>query len=566
MKEFFKDTWNKIVDWFLRRKNLNTILYILSAFLIKELTAISAGSDIKNFAESLKENYPNSTSFEVFADFIIVFFSSGSKPVLIITLATIILILFVRFFDNSNLKPIFKALGFIGLSIVVLLSVNNLDFNITENDTLEYEKILKKTQKSIANKTTPILETDSYIEHIKKSNVDFTSFLKEFNDSLTLNPKYKGIAYVTASAGFGKSYFTKKWLSEELTGKNIGKIKVRKDFVCKEQESKCYADSLGYIISKKPDLIAVSKNGNEKLLGYLYTYKFNLDSIIQFYKYDKQIDVIMVDDLDEVSESTTNRYLKEFEDIIEKEKYSDINLIVFLSRPEALVNYLSNTYRKCPKVDMIYGLEQKVLQKPIFATSNQIRDRVNNWADWYQEEKLGRLIDHTERNQIFEQILSLYKSYDFIKLQLQIQSNSDFLFRGILKNRIDENTNENEIKTILFNTMVGRNSDSHLRPMLDSNEGAIYMTFLEEIVLNKIDIDEIEEKNGWFKVDNNETVSINLGGIVYTTTVKSLLNRSGLITIDPIDDKYSKYRFEPFWIHEYILIKAKKTNTNNEYK
>jgi len=419
-------------------------------------------------------------------------------------------------------------------------------------------QVLKKTQKNITNQPTDIFDTDSYIEHIKVSNQAFTSFLKEFNDSLTQNSKYKGIAYVTAPAGFGKSYFTKKWLSDEIPNKKIGKIKVREDFVCGEQESKCFADSLNYVVTKKPDLVAINQNGEEENLGYLYEYDFNLNRILEFYKFENGTNILMVDDLDEVSESTMNKYLKECEKIIESDKYPDINLIVLLSRPEAFVNYLSNTYRKNPNVDVIYGLEQRTLQKPIFSTKKQVKNRIDDWADWYQKEKLGRSITNSERNRILKEVFSLYNSYDFIKIQLQIQSNSDFLFRGVFKKRIDGNTQENEIKTILFNTMIGRNSDSHLRPSLDSNEGAIYMEFLKEIVLNEINIDEVARNNGWFIVNNNEKVSVDIDGSVYITTVKSLLNRSGLITIDPMDSKLSKYRFEPFWVHEYILHRTEK--------
>lgn len=559
MKNFFQEIWIVIVRWLLKQKTLNSILYILCAFFIKELAAISAGENIQFFAENLKAKHPDSSLIEFFADLLIVLFSSGSKPILIITFATIILFLFVRFFDKINLHPILKAIGFLGLASVVLLSIFNINIDKPKINMVKYEEVLKKIEHKIANEPSAIVQTNSYIEHIKKSNGDFTKFLKEFNDSLSVNSKYNGIAYVTAPAGFGKSYFTKKWLSDELLNAKVGKIKVREDFVCGEIESKCFSDALDYKVSKKADVIAESKNG-KKTLGSLYEYQFDLDSIIHFYKYNKGVDVIMVDDLDEVSEVTMKSYLKNFESIIEGRKYPDLNLVVFLSRPEAFVSYLSNTYRKNPKVNRIYGLESKTLQKPVFSTIDQIKHRVNDWADWYEEEKLGRPIEEKEREQILEQVYSLYQKYDFIKLQLQIQSNSDFLLRGIQKKRIDEDTDEEEIKTILFNSMVGRNSDSHLRPMLDSNEGAMYMDFLREIVRTKINIDKIEKNNGWFKVDNNEKVGITLGGVEYTTTVKSLLNRSGLITIDPIDDKFSKYRFEPFWIHRYLVTGIKKTN------
>jgi hypothetical protein len=555
MEKKSKGIFKVFIEWWLRRKTLNSILYILVIFLIKELAALSAGDNIVEFANYLKHKYSTSTFIELFSEFLKSVFSTGSYSILLITIVTIILFLYVRAFDNnSRINPILRFIGFVGLSVVVIYAV--LDYGkdakpkINKN---KYTQELRKIEEELALKQIPYaINSKSYLEHVKKTNNRFNAFLKSFNDSLITNPNYRGIAYVTAPAGYGKSYFTKKWIESEINEVKIGKIKVREHIVCEERASKCYSKSLGIKINKIDDLETI-KNGTEEIfLGWLYDYEFDSKKIIEFYEYE-DIDILIIDDLDEVSEKTMEKYLKDFETLMENNTFPNLNLVVFMSRPEALVNYLSNTYRTVPKVDVTYGIEQNSLNNPIFSNPSQIEDRVNNWAEWYGPEKLDRDLIQKEIDLVYSTTLSLYNKFDFIKLQLQIQSNSDFLFRSILKERIDKKTNKGKIKEILFNLMLGRNSDSHHRPNIDSNEGLIYINLMQELVLNKIKMSEIKDKKGWFLVKNNDKIEIKIDDVSYSTTVKALLNRSGLVLAEPIDSKISKYRFEPFWLHEYLI-------------
>lgn len=415
-----------------------------------------------------------------------------------------------------------------------------------------YATNLEQIEKELSfPKNSTIIKSSSYLDHIKKFNPNFNSFLQEFNDSLETNPKYRGIAYVTAPAGFGKSFFTKKWIEEEIPSTSIGKIKTREDIVCGEPKSKCYSSSLGFRTTESYDLTATSSTGEKINLGWVYDYNFDIDALLKHYNYSDSIDILILDDLDELSEETIQKYLKGFEKLIENNIHPSLNLVVFMSRPEALSSYLSNTYYEAPNVDRVFGIKNSLLNSPIFYTISQIKDRVENWADWYGPKRLGRSITIKERDLIHTTTCELFKKYHAINLQLQIQSNSDFLFRSILDQKIKKNSSELEIKSRLFNLMLGRNSDSHHRPAIDSDEGVIYQALLKKVVQEKINPNEL--KNGWFLVENNEPVEVSLNGKKYYTTVKSLLNRSGLITVTPIDSKYSEYRFEPFWIHRYLL-------------
>ena len=43
-------------------------------------------------------------------------------------------------------------------------------------------------------------------------------------------------------------------------------------------------------------------------------------------------------------------------------------------------------------------------------------------------------------------------------------------------------------------------------------------------------------------------------GQIVSVLVRRLLNRSGLVTMDPVLPVASRYRFEPFWIHRHLLM------------
>jgi len=129
-KGLIRETFDKVVDYLLRRKNINTILYILSVFAIKELAAISAGKDIVNLCNEILEKQSNTTATYL-AHFLKIIFSDGSITVLITTILLIILFATLKYFEiteslNDNLRT---SLLLISISLLVgwlfLLFKNN---------------------------------------------------------------------------------------------------------------------------------------------------------------------------------------------------------------------------------------------------------------------------------------------------------------------------------------------------------------------------------------------------------------------------------------------------------
>jgi len=58
--------------------------------------------------------------------------------------------------------------------------------------------------------------------------------------------------------------------------------------------------------------------------------------------------------------------------------------------------------------------------------------------------------------------------------------------------------------------------------------------------------------DGTFSVPSDANVKVEMNGGDVMVSVKGLLNRSGLVTIQPFGKATNEYRFEPFWLHRFL--------------
>jgi hypothetical protein len=65
----------------------------------------------------------------------------------------------------------------------------------------------------------------------------------------------------------------------------------------------------------------------------------------------------------------------------------------------------------------------------------------------------------------------------------------------------------------------------------------------------------IVDNKGYFSVQPTDFIEFSSSSTKqnFKVNVASLLNRSGLITLEPFNDKSMKYRFEPLWLHDYLI-------------
>lgn len=93
--------WSKFMDYIFRRKTLNSILFLVVVFTLKELAAISNGQEIAEFCQKLKSDNPDNLFYYV-AIIIDLLFGKGSYIALGISLIIALLLMFLILKKNTT--------------------------------------------------------------------------------------------------------------------------------------------------------------------------------------------------------------------------------------------------------------------------------------------------------------------------------------------------------------------------------------------------------------------------------------------------------------------------------
>jgi hypothetical protein len=80
----------------------------------------------------------------------------------------------------------------------------------------------------------------------------------------------------------------------------------------------------------------------------------------------------------------------------------------------------------------------------------------------------------------------------------------------------------------------------------------LYLQLIEVIAAKYAAADRIDEL-GYFDVSGDDQVVIHLQGKPIAVPVRQVLNRSGLVTVDPESLASGRTRFEPFWLHRMFV-------------
>ncbi len=99
-----------------------------------------------------------------------------------------------------------------------------------------------------------------------------------------------------------------------------------------------------------------------------------------------------------------------------------------------------------------------------------------------------------------------------------------------------------------------RIDDEHLEP---------YLHLLEAVAAKYVQEDRVD-RYGYFEVFDDDRVEVMQGDETISILVPQLLNRSGLVTLDPAIPVAQRYRFEPLWIHRLLLQRHAERHTRQE--
>lgn len=184
---------------------------------------------------------------------------------------------------------------------------------------------------------------------------------------------------------------------------------------------------------------------------------------------------------------------------------------------------------------------------------------------------------------IESQIIKEFKIHPFLFYMARNNlAHAEYVIEKITKLSSSKSYSDEEYKKELFEDILARNSATHERPSKSAKLGIIYEHLLQNIAqkyIKKVD------NQGYFEVNVTDTIAviadqdkntIDVFGLdrkflnrgsgckpeIYTLNVQSVLDYSGLVTMKPPSERNREYRFEPFWLHKFLVNERAKRDKN----
>lgn len=416
--------------------------------------------------------------------------------------------------------------------------------NQTAISTAKLCNINKKLVVPIGQASCPLYERLE--QYYSSANNHIISFLtdKAQNRPPALSNKIR-ILYLFGEAGVGKSFLVKM-----IRNTDNCLIKLKDKFAEDQRFKQQYA------VKGIDDLKAFNiKHSFNTLLGFSQPDHFSQNKLRDLLISsacmsperikEKIKPLVIIDDLDEIHAKSATAFLKQLEKFVnrENEKISSYSAdIVVLGRGEAFVSLFNSAKRELNRqyvaVMQVRGLRFCSIKDLELVARNAISYAKGNYTNPGTEEEIN-------------QFLKFVKHYPYLNYSIQ---NLSFTRSLSLAATNKVQLDNYKLREYLFNRALDRNHETHGRPKYDSgNNYEIYKALLEKVAvkyINQVD------KDGWFLVHNKDSVFIHYRNNDETKTIKvrvrNLLNRSGLVSIDPLHAA-SRYRMSPFWFHIYLV-------------
>ena len=248
--------------------------------------------------------------------------------------------------------------------------------------------------------------------------------------------------------------------------------------------------------------------------------------------------ILLIDSLDEIHPLSALSVLQRVEQHLREEEKRQptgfVHVLIF-GRPEAFITY----YRKQPprRADLI---EMKF---PNYQSMKDLEVAVESSRAFYKRSPVDAAA-----------VLSLAKKHRFIIESVHFLHLQGALVNGSGAEFAEQRADGRRMKSVLIQKTLERNRAVMNRPTLEQEWQA---HLLEAIAARYTDVDT----DGYFTVEPADSVEIACkvkGEMVKRAfNVVNVLDRSGLIYLDPTDLKKSRYRFVPSWVHEHLVYRGK---------
>jgi hypothetical protein len=392
------------------------------------------------------------------------------------------------------------------------------------------------------------------------------------------NPRpFRALTIVAGSAGVGKTFVKRGVYNDQVPAEQIWKFDIRELFaeLAEEGLAEFKADVFyrDQVINR---LLSLTPAGREEFVRRL----------------QQSPAFVVVDSLDEVHPADYLFVLTELEKLALAEDRKFIHVVAF-GRPLAFRDY----WQDRRSAGLPHGVQGFLLNPPDFRTTGDLLVSSWNYACW--KHGLGLVnSDGQPRAMTFPDFQrwcqqGLVATGDFAKVtykdscrlpsaahdELREWTMRHRVVMGVLPNlagnsilreMVDaqvssgQSFDERQFMDEYFAKWLERNTKSDDRPSrLKPVHLDVYDKLLEAVAAKYVDEDRVN-RLGYFDVVDDDRVVVEHHGEQVSVQVQNLLNRSGLVTLDPMLPATQRYRFEPVWIHRLLLQMHDERNTGEE--
>ncbi|MEM7313574.1 MAG: hypothetical protein AAF497_10530 [Planctomycetota bacterium] len=289
---------------------------------------------------------------------------------------------------------------------------------------------------------------------------------------------------------------------------------------------------------------------------------------------------VVVDSLDEIHPDDYFFVLSELEKLTQQKHHEYLHVVVF-GRPLAFREFWAA--RRTQGVND--GLRAYVLRAPDFRTTGDLMVSTWNYDCWkygvsrdgIQGERLPITLDDFQkwcdcdfdRSGEFSDVR--FRETDSIcpevrdelmrwtsesRVVMSVVSNlaGNSILRDIVHQHVKGKTafDESQFMDEFFARWLERDTKSDDRPSrLKPAHLDVYLKLLEEVAAKYANENRVT-RLGYFDVVDEDRVAVDHDGRRVEIAVSTLLNRSGLVNLDPVLPTAHRYRFEPIWLHRLL--------------
>ena len=384
---------------------------------------------------------------------------------------------------------------------------------------------------------------DSLIAYFKDANPELFEHLRSIVEKHASGKNHRGVTYIAGSAGMGKSYLIGQL---DMLPKEVMSDTVKLSEFFKDEDFPFETEEVADLHTVDEELIF------NKLLRLTNPGEFDVNKFIVAAgasKGGEPLSFILIDDLDEIHEDSAEVILKELEAFISKTSDGFVHFIVF-GRPEGFWPWLKHSDRTAPPN---VTNPPFVLQGPVYKTTGDLAFRC---TDYYTYK-----YNSPAPEEVISDFQAQLRKYPFLRYTIRQLSAGNFVLdESILFHRSPSNGHKTpeELRTALYSDLIDRNKESHGLPTADHH---LYAVIIQRAAVFPLRNERTINSEGYFEVYADDYIEFkNSGGIARKVHLRDLLNRSGIVFMDPSDIRRTRYRFQPFWIHAHLVESWNKRN------